>query len=110
MNETVSLILYNILITELVFLTLLVFNALITVKKNEREFDITILWRQTKIAIGLGAFLLAAFSVLMEISPEFDVILTAIGFNTNATPVALALAITAIVVKTVGTQKRLDGE
>lgn len=102
--NTLSLIGYNIFISVAAFAVFLIAYAF----RQAENFQIGIWIRQNGARLGMGSALLILISGLMEVSPEFDLILTAIGFNTNASPVALGLAVGAMAVGVMSASKRLD--
>lgn len=106
MNETVYLVLYNILISLSTFLLTLFGYAF----KSADTFTFDTFIRQNRARLATGAGLLILTSVLMEVSKEIDAVLLMLGFNTNASPVALGLAVGAAAIAAISKQKRLDGE
>jgi len=102
---TINLILYNIAISLGTFLVVLLGYAY----KRADGFRFDFWVRQNWMRLATGGALLILLSVLMEVAEEVDIILNAIGFNTNASPVALGLAIAMMAVGGIATQKSLDG-
>jgi hypothetical protein len=100
MNEVVYTILYNVSISLASFLTFLLAYAF----RRADGFNISVWLAENGMRLGLGGGLLILVSILMEVSQEFDAILSAIGFNTNASPVALGLAVGAVAVGSLRTQ------
>ncbi len=104
MSQTAYLIFWNIFITLSAFTVSMLGYALNRVDRFQPKRFI----RQNRNRLGVGFALLILLSILMEISADFDALLTAIGVNTNASPVVLGLAIGGVVVSGFRTQKRLD--